>query len=408
MESYKYITHKLFQLGINQYNIVISNEKKLMYKNVFEKISYEELNLSEIFVILKIKDKISTFTMSSTLGKDLIDEIIQKSIANAFSLNFDWDNIDKIKKQTFSTNKLDHIFNKFDIKSYLSKIHNEIERVQKATSLTLNTAVNIRLYQNKLITTEVEYIQYHFSSKCICMENKNFSKKALLQNFTSLDNLSTKIVNKLNEEINFLPKKIEHSTILIKDVAVSQIVNLFISQFYADNVYLGNSIIKNNSLGKRIINNNICLESFPYEGNVFDGEGSYIRETILLKDGYLCNLLSNKKFSNYLKLKNSGNASFTFDKKITHQILKFNVHNMLNGIYLNPTVIVNRIENININPINSSITMIANCCDKNGTYCTSVNFDLKNFFDNIYSTGKELNLIDNVFCQDIIYSAKNH
>ena len=404
MESYKYISQELFQLGINQYNIVVSSEKSLIYKNVFEEISYEKLNLSEIFVVLKIKNKISTFSVSANVSKDLMDEIIQKSIANAFSLNFDWNDIDKIKNQTFSTNKLAHIFNKFNVKSCISKIHNEIEKVQKATSLTLNTAVNIRLWQNKLITAKSEYIQYHFFSECVCMENKNFSKKALLQNFTTLDNLSTKIINKLNEEINFLPKKIEHSTILIKDVAVSQLVNSFINQFYADNVYLGNSIIKISNLGKRIINNNICLESFPYEGNVFDGEGSSIKEAILLKDGHLCNLLSNKKFSNYLKLKNSGNASFTFDKKITHQILKFKVSNIT---HLNPTVIVNEFENININSSNNSITMLANCCDKNGAYCTPVNFDFKSFFDNIYSTGKELNLINNVFCEDVVYSAKN-
>ena len=51
--------------------------------------------------------------------------------------------------------------------------------------------------------------------------------------------------------------------------------------------------------------------------------------------------------------------------------------------------------------------MLANCCDKNGAYCTPVNFDFKSFFDNIYSTGKELNLINNVFCEDVVYSAKN-
>ena len=89
MESYKYISQKLFQLGINQYNIVVSSEKSLIYKNVFEEISYEKLNLSEIFVVLKIKNKISTFSVSANVSKDLMDEIIQKSIANAFSLNFD-------------------------------------------------------------------------------------------------------------------------------------------------------------------------------------------------------------------------------------------------------------------------------------------------------------------------------
>lgn len=101
------------------------------------------------------------------------------------------------------------------------QIKNEIDKVQKAKLLTLNTVVNISSYQYRLITKESEYIQYHFSSECICLANKTFKQKALLQNFTSINNLSDSIINKLNERINFLPKKVDCSTVIIKDIAVS-------------------------------------------------------------------------------------------------------------------------------------------------------------------------------------------
>lgn len=63
MEICRYIAHRLSQFGINQYKIIESNEKSLIYKDVFEKVSYENFYLTEIFVILKIKNKISTFTL---------------------------------------------------------------------------------------------------------------------------------------------------------------------------------------------------------------------------------------------------------------------------------------------------------------------------------------------------------
>ena len=44
---------------------------------------------------------------------------------------------------------------------------------------------------------------------------------------------------------------IGYSTILIEDIAVRQLVNLFANQFYVDNVYLGNSIIKTDSIGTK-------------------------------------------------------------------------------------------------------------------------------------------------------------
>ena len=127
---------------------------------------------------------------------------------------------------------------------------------------------------------------------------------------------------------------------------------------------------------------------------------------MLIKNGQLINLLSNNRFASYLDLKDSGNASFTSDRKITHQILKFNVHEVLDETDLTPTIIVNNIENMSIDSSKNSFTMIANCSDENGNYCTSLNFNIRNFLDNIYSTDKNLNLIDNVYCQDIVYKLK--
>ncbi len=406
METCRYIAHRLHQFGINQYKIIESNEKSLIYKDVFENVSYENFYLTEIFVILRIKNKISTFILSPDTSPDLIDKIIEKSIANAFSLKFNWDNTDKIEQPSSSTNTLANIFEEFNVESYISQVKNEIDKVQKATLLTLNTVVNISSYQYRLITQESEYIQYHFSSECICLENKTFSQKALLRNFTSVVNLSDNIIEKLNERINVVPKRVDCSTILIKNIAVSQLVNSFANQFYADNVYLGSSIIKTDNIGKRIINNNICLNSLPYDGIIFDGEGSPINVKVLIKNGQLINLLSNNRFASYLDLKDSGNASFTSDRKITHQILKFNVHEVLDETDLTPTIIVNNIENMSIDSSKNSFTMIANCSDENGNYCTSLNFNIRNFLDNIYSTDKNLNLIDNVYCQDIVYKLK--
>jgi hypothetical protein len=64
----------------------------------------------------------------------------------------------------------------------------------------------------------------------------------------------------------------------------------------------------------------------PYEGIVFDYEGTKIKEYFFIKNGQILGFISNESYSKYLQIENSGNSSLNCENPISHQriIANFN------------------------------------------------------------------------------------
>ncbi|BDB03817.1 metallopeptidase TldD-related protein [Clostridium botulinum] len=403
MEEDKRVEERLLAKGIREYKIIRTILKSLQYREYFGKISITDLLDDKMLVLFKTEEGIAQFTVSSFQSDNIIDTIIETSIKNTtkMSLQLHNDNFNNVK---IEKNENYDRFYSFSENDYIMWINEEMDNVLKEIKLPLNTLYKVNINKYCLRTNKDYLEQYNANSEFICMENTKFKRKAKLSNIFLKDDIASSIIKNLNKieipinNINLNQKQ----RILIKSEGVSDLLNVYILMYYSNYVYLNQSFIKTNYIGKQISKSDFDLIVIPYNGIKFDGEGSRIFKKVIVDSGKLVNLLSNNCYSEYLNLDSFGNASLDMPNTISHQRLIFTFKNSERIAYQAIDLIIYQFEYVYIDFEDNEFTGSAICSDKSGYFRTTISFNIRDIFDNIYPAGSKSTWINNVYCEDII------
>ena len=403
MEEDKRIEERLLAQGIKEYKIIRTILKSFQYREYFEKVYIEDISDDKILVLFKTESGFSKFTISSFQPEKIIDTIIETSKKNTLKMSLQWHN-DSFSDILIGNNENNTLFHSFDKDKYIIWIQEEIDRVSEKIAFPINVIYKVNMSKYCLRTNKDYLEQYTANSELICVENRTFKKKATLNNSFFKDNIANSIIKQLNKvdiprkNINLNSKQ----SILIKAKGLSDLLNVYIFIYYANYIYSNQSFIKTSYIGKRIAKSNFDLISVPYNGIQFDSEGSKISKKSIVTSGKLVNLLSNNSFSEYLNINSFGNASLDTPNNVSHQKLVFTFKNSETIISQSIDLIISEFENLYIDFENNKLRGSAICIDKLGFFRTTISFNIKDIFDNIYSIGKKSTWINNVYCQDII------
>ncbi|CAL81551.1 PmbA family protein [Clostridium botulinum] len=404
MEEDKRIEKRLLSKGIMEYKIIRTILRGMKYKEYFGSVSIEDLSDDKILVLFKTEEGIAKFTVSSFQSDNIIDRIIETSMKNQMKMSLQWhdDNFSDVKiEQNENYNR----FYKFNSNDYIMWIKKEIDNISKKIKFTFNTIYTINVNKYCLRTNKDYIEQYNTSSEFLCIENKTFKRRSKLSNRFLKDDIALSIIKQLNNDdiprnnINLNSKQ----RILLKAKGLSDFLNVYISLYYANYIYSNQSFIKTNYIGKQISKSNFDLIAIPYNGIKFDSEGSRIFKKLIVGSGKLINLLSNNSFSEYFNINSFGNASLDTHNTVSHQRLIFTCKNSERIVSKSVDLIIHQFENAYIDfEDNEVFRGNAICSDKSGYFRTTISFNLKYIFNNIYPIGNKSTWINNVYCQDVI------
>ena len=405
MEEDKRVEERLLAKGIREYKIIRTILKSLQYREYFGKVSIEDISDDKMLVLFKTEEGIAQFTVSSFQSDNIIDTIIETSIKNtikmSMSLQLHCDNFSNVK---IEKNENYDRFYSFSENDYIMWLNEEMDNVLKEIKLPLNTVYKVNINKYCLRTNKDYLKQYNANSEFICIENTKFKRQAKLSNIFLKDDIASSIIKNLNKveiprnNINLN----QNQSILIKAEGVSALLNVYILMYYSNYVYSNQSFIKTNYIGKKISKSNFDLIAVPFNGIEFDSEGSKILKKVIVDSGKLVNLLSNNSYSEYLNLDSFGNASLDMPNTISHQQLIFTLKNSERIAYQSIDLIIYQFEYVYIDFEDNEFRGSAICSDKSGYFCTTISFNIKYIFNNIYPVDNKSTWINNVYCQDVI------
>ncbi|MGB8451879.1 MAG: metallopeptidase TldD-related protein [Anaerocolumna sp.] len=409
MEEDKRIEERLLGMGIKQYKIVRTIIKGLQYREYFGKEFIEDIYEDNLLVLLKTIRGVARFTISACQSVYIIDTAIESCIKNTGIMSMQWHD-DDFSSMIIENDENCNCFHNFNRNEYLMWIKQEMNTVSQAVNFKLNTVCKVKLYKYSLLTNKEYLEQYNTSSEFLCIENETYKRKAMIDNLFFNNDIAKLIIKQLNE-VDIPLKKIrieKNQRILIKAKALSSLLNTYVCLYYADRVYSKQSYIRTNYIGKEIVKNPFDLNAIPYNGIVFDGEGSRIYEKLIIDSGKLNNLLSNNSNSEYLGLTSYGNASLEMVDSVSHQRLIITLKNPEKVALQSLSLTIYQFENIYIDFADNEFRGIAICGDKFDYYRTTISLNVEDVFNNIYPTGTKNTWIKNVYCQDVIFKIKSH
>lgn len=403
MEKDKVIEEKLLLKGVKEYKIIRSLHKGLSYRVYNREVESKELLEERTVVLFKVKEGIAQFTVTLIESDQLIDNIIETCIKNAekMSLHMQMDNFNDIK---IEKNGNIEKFKSFNADEYVRWLEFELKKVSLKLNFSFNTVYELNIYKYCLRVNGTYIEQYYVNSEIFCIENLTFKCKAKLSNVFPRSKIWDIIIEKMNE-VEFQTYTIDSfqgKRILIQSEGISQLLNLYVVLFYGNYVYTNQSYIKVEDIGKQIAQSKFNLVSEPYDGIVFDSEGTRTIKKDIIHSGKLINLLSNSATSEYLNLNSFGDSSLIDPNIISHQKLIFTFSEESAIKYDEIDFIIYKFKYINIDFNENKYKGIAVCKGQLGYFNTPVCFSIKDLFDNIYPIGTEKKWVNNVYCQDVM------
>ncbi len=299
-------------------------------------------------------------------------------------------------------------YNKFNYDNCSNWFKIQIDDIIKNNPLSFNSIMTCSLYEQEFCDDKVYYKQYSENSNFIFAENTNFKLIFKVSGCMFDEKLSERVSLLILENNKILcnkPVNLYNKIILFSQKAMAIILDTCVSMFYADRIYLGNSIVSINDLNKRYFSNfDLMFDSF--ENIKFDAEGTIICKKFIVKDGTLIDLLSNNLYSKYLNLKESGgNNSVHTQGIIEHQRIIINVKNT--SFYDNKCNINITVKDIKISKFLSNTGEIYASiyyqeANDNTLYKADVCINSINFLEGILCCEKNYGWNNNVFCADTI------
>lgn len=401
MKQNECIQKILEEKNIKNYKIVSISEKKLVFKYSFGEISTEETKFDKMNLFFSTKKGTSKIILLSTGTNDfikkLIEDAIEKTNNNVFQTDVDFESSEIENK----------VYNEFNKNKYLKWLESEVRKVSQNNKINLSFLYTINLNEYNLLIGKNPVKQYHTSSECVCFEDQSFQKKLILNEVYLNDNLHEKILKNFHlKNPVFAVKDFDScERVLIKAEAFAELLNIFVELFYANNVY-AHGTVKSSDINKQIFKSSFDLVSLPYNGILFDSEGSKISEKFIIRNGRLLNLLSNNTYKRYLNINSSGNADLNEADKICCQRIKFVQKQEAKCPLNDADIIVKSFENIYLDFKERLFVGLAVCSDKfKSKYLTAINFGIEKIFDKIYCVG-ESKWIKNIYCSDVLVCLK--
>lgn len=387
--------------SIINYKIIKNTNKEFTYRNVFKKILIDEANEDKFFIIFNYKNRLSKFSISSGQTENLINHCIDSCIKNSITNADTWQEFTcEHKSDNFKNNNWFMNFKKND---YILWLEKEIKKIYNEVDFDFNFVYSAK-FNKYIISAKSSYNeQYTSNSECVCMENANFIKKAMLNDYFLNSALSKNIIQDFSKE-NPPFKNIDFNkeySFSIESKAFAQILETYIKIYYANNIYLGQSFIKFNQLNAPISNVKFNIWSLPYKGVTFDGEGNTCSKKLIISSGKLIDLISNSDYSRYLGLPSYGNATLDSPQNISHQRLFFEFVEK-KSMYNSCNIIIKDFDYIYIDYIDQHFKGIATYYKNGNAYKTPINFSINHLFNNIYPLSHKPLYNRNVFCPDVI------
>lgn len=402
MENIKNIETALINKKIKKYKIVELVSKELWYKENFNNIFYDNIKLVKYFIIFEFNGKIFKFNVSSINNLKEIEDLIENCLQNCSGIKMNWveDNDDR----TILKNEFKKVFfEDFDSKKIINLIKQKFESIKKILNFSVNISYSIKVNRYRLLTDSKLLEQYYLNSDLLSMENSTFQKLAHISNIFLDKDFSDKIVHEFSKErYGFNPEIKIEGPILIKKHAFKYIIQNYIQGFYADNIYCNQSFISQNDISKKISDKKFDMISCPFKDIYFDLDGNTLPEKAIISNGKILNFLSNNDYSRYLNVNSTGNTDLIDRQRISHQRLKFilkeDKFETQKGF-----ITISDFDSFNVDLPTETFSAIAVCEKNNNKFCSPVNFNFKDIFNNIYRIDDNYEWIDNIYCIDVLY-----
>jgi hypothetical protein len=259
------------------------------------------------------KGSMAKFVISKDESDENIREIIKSCIKN--SINAGTFYVDDFSEVNFSDNCFCKTsFLQFDPELYNSWIENQLKGHDD-----WGVFYKIELYRYQLITPKGNFEQFFVDSDLFHFDPANSEKFYSEKHKFLNDDLFDNSIEKDHQKFRLNPSG---KKMILNKEAFATFLENYVRLFYADYIYFNNTGYKLDDLHKKVFSANFNLISLPYEGIVFDSEGSKIKEHFLVKNGQIAGFISNESYSKYLQIENSGNSNLNRETPLSHQRIR--------------------------------------------------------------------------------------
>ncbi len=239
LQEEKRLHNVLKKFCIYDYKIIKTTEKKVIFKDLFHVLNAEIYTYTNIFIILHCDN-------GDILNLNIVDKDSLPKILNFYNI--------KEKDSTAYPEVLGPViiespavskYNRFSYENCNNWIKRQTERIIKNNSLSFNLVMTGSLYEQELCDGNIYYRQYSENSNFIFAENTSFKQVFKLEGCIFDEELSPKISSLILKDRGICNKStnLNDKLVLFSQKSMATILNYCASIFYADRVYLGNSII---------------------------------------------------------------------------------------------------------------------------------------------------------------------
>lgn len=203
--------------------------------------------------------------------------------------------------------------------NYLSDI---CETISTQLGNDYNIVAEIHIFKGKMYEPIVFQQQNVKKSNLTVVDNKTFKKmfkkEALLLKPTIFNEMQ-KFFCRINISKEILVNEIK-TDVKFGRAVISEILNIWVLNFYANNICDRNSVFSLEDIDKKIFEEYDLISS-PFRDVRFDAEGISCEKKYLVKNGILKNILSNSIYSKVLNVNVYGDADLFDPTKMNHQRL---------------------------------------------------------------------------------------
>ncbi|MDR3156916.1 MAG: hypothetical protein LBT69_03270 [Lactobacillales bacterium] len=311
------VVKSLCLAGIKNYKMIVKDKIRFSYRKFEQKPMTEfvkELNITVIFETPK--GSVTKFVISKEESDENISEMIRSCIENTTNTDTEDLCIDDFSEVNFSENDFYKTsFLQFDPELYHFWIENQLEGHEN-----LGVFYKIELYRYQLMTSKGDFEQFFVDSDLFYFDPANPEKFYSGKHKFLNDNWFDDLVEENHQKLSF---NHDGKKMILTKEALATFLENYVRLFYADYIYFNHTGCKLlDDLNKEVFSANFNLISLPYEGIIFDAEGTKIREHFLIKNGQIVGFICNGSYSKYLQIENSGNSSLNQETPISHQRIK--------------------------------------------------------------------------------------
>lgn len=376
MKKIKLIEKILLNKGITGYKVIEENLFQIRYKIISESTNFDEIVLKNIYIYFDFEKHGFKLLINEEASDQSVEELITESLKLCKA------KIDKKIQDNILSKKVTNSFELYSADSCTEIIERNAQNTFKKIDIKMNASYGFEVYNYKMLTEEKIYNQQFIHSDYFFYKSDDPSINA----YVSLNNnFETPISDLIYKQFNISKlqkKEIDLSkNILFKSNVASELINQYISCFYASNIYANNSFIKKHEISKKIFDFKFDLISLPFEGMVFDPEGFFTKELYLIKDNKLQNVLCNRFFSKLLNIESTGNSGFFDHNSIAHQNIKVFPRCSFKNENLKSNLTINFIKICSFDPITTVLFAWVVFSENGNEYQSELSINLNSVFE---------------------------